>query len=189
MQRGKSFETSGAADADDRQHGRGVMAATPQSAVRLTLLMCAAESLSMTGFACFTTLLPVLMKAWGLNNSEAGLISGVFYTGYMLAVPVLTSLTDRVDSRRVYLFACALSAVGAGGFAWFANGLWSALVFQFLIGAGLAGTYMPGLKTLTDHLEGKAQPRAQSLPPRPNAVARRWPFILFRDSPQRFSRR
>ncbi|MBI3053993.1 MAG: MFS transporter [Betaproteobacteria bacterium] len=121
------------------------MAAAPQSAVRLTLLMCAAESLSMTGFACFTTLLPVLMKAWGLNNSEAGLISGVFYTGYMLAVPVLTSLTDRVDSRRVYLFACALSAVGAGGFAWFANGLWSALVFQFLIGAGLAGTYMPGL--------------------------------------------
>ena len=130
------------------------------SAVRLTLLMCVAESLSMTGFACFTTLLPVLMPAWGLNNSEAGLISGVFYTGYMLAVPVLTSLTDRVDSRRVYLFACALSAVGAAGFALFANGLWSALAFQFLIGAGLAGTYMPGLKTLTDHLEGKAQSRA-----------------------------
>ena len=73
---------------------------SPHSAVRLTVLMCVAETLSMTGFACFTTLLPVLMKTWGLNNSEAGLISGVFYTGYMLAVPVLTSLTDRVDSRR-----------------------------------------------------------------------------------------
>jgi MFS family permease len=33
-------------------------------------------------------------------------------------------------------------------------------VFQFLIGAGLAGTYMPGLKTLTDQLEGSAQSRA-----------------------------
>src|SRR4051812_13367387 len=135
-------------------------AAIPQSPVRLTFLMCAAESLSMTGFACYTTLLPVLLKAWGLNNSEAGLISGVFYTGYMLAVPVLTSLTDRVDSRRVYLFACLLSAGGAAGFALFANGLWSASFFQFVIGAGLAGTYMPGLKTLTDHLEGKAQSRA-----------------------------
>ena len=137
------------------------MAATiTQSAVRLTSLMCVAESLSMTGFACYTTLLPVLLKAWGLNNSEAGFISGVFYTGYMLAVPVLSSLTDRVDSRRVYVFACMLSAVGAAGFALFADGLWSASFFQFLIGAGLAGTYMPGLKTLTDHLEGKAQSRA-----------------------------
>lgn len=136
------------------------MAAAPQTAVRLTLLMCVAEALSMTGFACFTTLLPVLMTAWNLNNSEAGLISGVFYTGYMLAVPVLTGLTDRVDSRRVYLFACMLSALGTAGFALLASGLWSALLFQFLIGAGLAGTYMPGLKTLTDHLEGKAQSRA-----------------------------
>ncbi len=135
-------------------------AAMQRSAIRLTALMCVAEALSMTGFACFTTLLPVLMKVWGLNNSEAGLISGVFYTGYMLAVPVLTSLTDRVDSRRVYLFACMLSALGAAGFALLADGLLSALFFQFLIGAGLAGTYMPGLKTLTDHLEGKAQSRA-----------------------------
>ena len=130
------------------------------SAVRLTVLMCAAEALSMTGFACYTTLLPVLTKAWGLNNSEAGLIGGVFYAGYMVAVPVLASLTDRIDSRRVYVFACALSALGAAGFALFAQGLWSALLFQFVIGAGLGGTYMPGLKSLTDHLQGPAQSRA-----------------------------
>ena len=131
-------------------------AGSPQSAVRLTLLMCAAETLSMTGFACFTTLLPVLMKAWGLNNSEAGLISGVFYTGYMLAVPALTSLTDRVDSRRVYLFACALSAVGAGSFAWFDNGLWARSVPD----RRRACRRICPPKTLTDHLEGKAQSRA-----------------------------
>jgi MFS family permease len=34
------------------------------------------------------------------------------------------------------------------------------LLFQFLIGFGLGGTYMPGLKALTDHLEGSAQSRA-----------------------------
>lgn len=128
--------------------------------MRLTALMCVAESFSMTGFACFTTLLPVLMHAWGLSNAEAGLISGTFYTGYMVAVPLLSSLTDRVDSRLIYLFACALSCAGAAGFALLAGGLWSALLFQFLIGAGLAGTYMPGLKTLTDHIEGSAQSRA-----------------------------
>lgn len=131
-----------------------------RSAVRLTLMTCIAESLSMTGFAAYTTLLPVLTREWSISNSEAGAISGIFYAGYMAAVPVLSSLTDRMDSRRVYLAACLLSSAGAAGFALFAGGLWSALFFQFLIGAGLAGTYMPGLKTLTDHLEGKVQSRA-----------------------------
>lgn len=131
-----------------------------QSAVRLTATICLAETLSMTGFAAYTTLLPVLQVQWNLSNSEAGLVSGVYYAGYVAATPVLTSLTDRVDSRRVYLLACLLSFLGAAGFTLFANGLWSALFFQFLIGTGLGGTYMPGLKMLADRLEGAVQSRA-----------------------------
>lgn len=130
------------------------------SAVRLTATMCVAEALSMTGFAAYTTLLPQLQREWELSNSGAGLIGGIYYAGYMAAVPVLTSLTDRIDSRRVYLWACVISSLGAAGFALYAQGLWSALFFQFLIGFGLGGTYMPGLKALTDHLEGSAQSRA-----------------------------
>lgn len=128
--------------------------------VGMTGVMCMAEVFSMTGFACYTTLLPGLMKEWTLSNAEAGLIGGIFYTGYMVAVPVLSSLTDRIDSRRIYVFACALSVLGAACFALFAQGLWSALLCQFVIGAGLGGTYMPGLKSLTDHLQGAAQSRA-----------------------------
>ena len=128
--------------------------------MRLTLTMCMAEAFSMTGFAAYTALLPQIQREWVLSNSSAGLISGVYFAGYMTAVPLLTSLTDRIDSRRVYLWACVISTLGAGGFALFAHGLWSALLFQFLIGFGLGGTYMPGLKTLTDHLEGKVQSRA-----------------------------
>jgi MFS family permease len=122
--------------------------------------MCVAEVLCMTGFATYTTLLPALQKEWGLSNSEAGLISGIYYAGYIAATPVLTSLTDRVDARRVYAFACVLSIVGAAGFMLLAQGLWSALFFQFLIGAGLGGSYMPGLKMLTDPLDGAVQSRA-----------------------------
>lgn len=132
----------------------------PRGAVQLTLVMCVAEALSMTGFAAYTTLLPTLQREWSLSNSEAGLISGVYFAGYVAATPVLTSLTDRIDSRRIYLMACLLSALGAAGFTLFASGLWSALVFQFLIGAGLGGSYMPGLKMLADHLEGAGQSRS-----------------------------
>ena len=134
--------------------------ATRLTPVKLTLLMCIAEALCMTGFATYTTLLPSLQKEWGLSNSEAGLISGIFYAGYVAATPILTSLTDRVDARRVYLLACGLSLAGAAGFTLFASGLWSALFFQFLIGAGLGGSYMPGLKILADQLEGPVQSRA-----------------------------
>src|SRR5687767_1889157 len=120
----------------------------------MTAIMCVAEAFSMAAFAAYTTLLPLFQKEWQLSNSQAGLIGGIAFAGYMTAVPVLTALTDRIDSRRIYLGACCLSAVGAAGFALFAQGLWTALIFQFVIGAGLGGTYMPGLKTLTDHLEG-----------------------------------
>jgi MFS family permease len=134
--------------------------ATRLTPVRLTLLMCGAEIFSMTGFAAYTTLLPVLQREWALSNSEAGLVSGIYYAGYVMATPILTSLTDRVDSRRVYLAACLMSCVGAAGFMLSAGGLAGALFFQFLIGAGLGGSYMPGLKMLADRLEGPVQSRA-----------------------------
>lgn len=136
------------------------MAAATMSARQLTFIMCLAEALSMTGFAAYTTLLPQLQREWGLSNSEAGAISGFIFAGYMLSVPVLTSLTDRMDSRRIYLGACIIGSLGAAFFALYGQGFWSAAFAQFLIGAALGGTYMPGLKTLTDHLEGPAQSRA-----------------------------
>ena len=145
---------------NDRWPVTGTVASSRLTPVQLTLLMCVAETLSMTGFAAYTTLLPALQKEWALSNSEAGLISGIFYAGYVVATPVLTSLTDRIDARRVYALAALVSLTGAAGFMLFAQGLWTALVFQFLIGAGLGGTYMPGLKVLADHLEGAVQSRA-----------------------------
>ena len=114
----------------------------------------------MTGFAAYTTLLPQLQREWGLSNSEAGAISGFLFAGYMVSVPVLTSLTDRMDSRRIYFAACLIGSIGAAVFAMFGQGFWTAAFAQFLIGAALGGTYMPGLKALTDHLEGPAQSRA-----------------------------
>lgn len=114
----------------------------------------------MIPFATAPALLSLLIDTWSLSNSQAGLITGIFFAGYMAAVPVLTSLTDRIDARRIYLFATTLSLIGASGFALWADGFWSALLFQAIAGAGLAGTYMPGLKILSDHIAGKRQSRS-----------------------------
>jgi MFS family permease len=129
---------------------------------RVIAWMCAAHVASMMGFSTYATLLPQLQSDWGLNNSQAGFISGAFFAGYMAAVPVLTSLTDRIDARRIYLGStvvviAALVAMGA-----LAQGVVTASLFQMLAGAGIAGTYMPGLRALTDNVSGPAQSRAVS---------------------------
>ena len=124
------------------------------TAFQLTFVLCLAEVLGMTGFATFPALLPTFFADWGLSNTDAGWINGIYFAGYMIAVPVLTSLTDHVPPRRVYVGSMVLCAVASLGFAFAAEGFWTALLFRALAGAGLAGTYMPGLKLLSDHLEG-----------------------------------
>jgi MFS family permease len=75
-------------------------------------------------------------------------------------VPLLSSLTDRVDPKQVYLGSVALTALAFAGCAWVATGFWSARAFRALMGAGWAGSYMPGLKALSDVAEGPQQSRA-----------------------------
>jgi len=126
----------------------------------LVAAVCLAEIAGMAGFAIFPGLLPTFIAEWGLTNTEAGAINGVFYFGYVLAVPVLVSLTDRMDPRKIYLFCMALSGLSSLGFAMIADGFWTASILRLAAGIGLAGTYMPGLKALSDRLEGHAQSRA-----------------------------
>lgn len=126
---------------------------------RLVLLLCVAGIFSMTGFSTFPALLPQLQAAWGLSGKEAGAIGGAYFAGYMLSVPFLSGLTDRMDARKVYVGSCLLGCAGQLGFALFASDTISACLWQALGGAGMAGTYMPGLKALTDRVGGPRLPR------------------------------
>jgi MFS family permease len=130
-----------------------------RSSLSLVGIVCLAEILSMTPFSMFLALQPQLQHAWTLSNTESGWISSAYFTGYMLAVPVLGSLTDRIDARSVWLAACALAGAGSLGFAALARDPWSAVGFQLVAGAGLAGTYMPGLKVITDRVTAIPHPR------------------------------
>ncbi len=78
----------------------------------------------------------------------------------MLAVPVLVTLTDRVDPKRVYLFGVGCTILGHLLFGWLADGFWSALLLRALTGIGWAGTYMTGLKLLADRVDPRLMSRA-----------------------------
>ena len=145
--------------AAQRREGEGAVAPPLRSPGALVALLCVTSVLGMLGFSSFSALLPEFQRDWSLSNTEAGWISGIFYAGYVAAVPLLVGSTDRVDPRRIYLLSFLIAAAAALGYALFAEGFWSALGFRALAGVGLAGGYMPGLKLLTDRVGGPKQSR------------------------------
>jgi MFS family permease len=118
----------------------------------LVALLSVTSILSMLGASSFSALLPEFQSLWHLNNTEAGWISGIFFAGYVLGVPLLVGITDRIDARPVYLISLVMTAVASLGYAFIADGFASAFWFRALAGLALAGTYMPGLKLMTDRL-------------------------------------
>ena len=127
---------------------------------RLVFVMSLAMVFGLLGLAVLPALLPVFFAAWQLSESQAGWLNGIFFAGYVAGVPVLITITDRIDARRVFLASSALGFAALMAFALFAEGFWSALAFRALAGLGFAGAYMPGLKTLTDRLDRQDTSRA-----------------------------
>ncbi len=119
--------------------------------------------LAQIGAFAVPALLPIFIDEWALSNTDAGWIIGAFYAAYTVSVPILVSLTDRIDPKRIYLGSAAFTALAGIGYAALADGLWSAMLFRALAGIGWAGTYMPGLKALSDFVEGPRQSRAVAL--------------------------
>ena len=125
----------------------------------LALVSCAGI-LALISFALWPVFLTKLGQEWGLTNTDIGWISGAYFFGYLIATPVLVGLTDRVDAQLVFFGGCAFSSVGCLSFATIAVNFWSAAMAWMLVGAGLAGTYMPGLQILNARLDDSARVRA-----------------------------
>ena len=129
-------------------------------ALRLVGLLFIAQICCLSGFAAFASTLVKLASLWHLDSTRAGWISSAYFLGYTIGVPLLVALTDRVDPRVIYLAGCATGAIAGSGLALFANGFWSAFLFQALAGLAVGGTYMPGLRVLTGRLTGRIRIRA-----------------------------
>jgi len=132
-------------------------------AVKILVSLLLAHIFSMLGFSSYAATLIHLQGLWQLSNTQAGLIASGFFAGYMVSVSMWSAMTDRRDARQIYALGCLVSSAACLGFGLFAQGFASALAFQLLLGAGVAATYMPGLRILAERLLGEAnQSRAVS---------------------------
>ena len=116
--------------------------------IKVTTPMLIAQIGALLGFACYGVFLTTLQQEWQLLHVESGLIASAFFLGYMLFVPFATVLTDRIDARQIFILGGFLAIIGLLGMGFIAQGFFSASFFMAIQGAGLAGTYMPGLKIL-----------------------------------------
>ncbi len=130
------------------------------SSRNLIFMLAALEVLAILPIASFPALMPDFIAAWGLSNTEAGWIAGVYYLGYMLVVTHAVMLTDRVDARLVFAGGALVTGLSTVAFALWADGFWSGFFLRAIGGVGQAAIYMPGLRALTDRLQGGEQSRA-----------------------------
>ena len=121
--------------------------------------MCLAQILGMVGYNLWPAMIPDFIERWNLTSGTAGWIGGIYYFGYLVAIWPLSNLTDRIDPKKIYMFSMMLTIIAPLGFALTAGGFWSAALWRCVQGIGLAGTYMPGLKLLTDIVPKSAQSR------------------------------
>lgn len=126
-------------------------------------LLCLAEVGTMLVLLNYSAVLPVIQAEWGLSNTQAGLIYSAYQIGYILLVVVLSTLTDYMDAKKIYVYSALWAGVAGIIFALFANGFYSALILRCLTGFGLAGTYMPGLKMVTAKFSEAERGRAVGL--------------------------
>jgi len=119
-----------------------------------------AAIIAMVSFAIWPVFLTRLGGEWGLSNTQVGWVGGAYFFGYITATPVLVGLTDIMDARRIFVGGALTAAAGAALFALTAEGFWSAALAWGFVGAGLAGTYMPGLQILNARLSEDQRIRA-----------------------------
>ncbi len=112
-------------------------------------MLCLAEIGTMLVLLNYSAVLPIIKAEWGLSNTQAGLIYSAYQVGYIILVVVLSTLTDYVDAKKVYVISALWAGVAGIAFAIFADSFYSGLILRCLTGFGLAGTYMPGLKMVS----------------------------------------
>src|SRR5512147_1204143 len=127
---------------------------------RWLLTLCLAQCFIMLVFINYSAILPLLVQEWGMNNTMAGSIFSVYQFGYIASGVILSALTDRINTKLIFIISVLWSGTANLLFALFANDYLSAMVLRALTGIGMGGTYMPGLKLVAEkfppHERGRA---------------------------------
>ncbi|MSN25826.1 MAG: MFS transporter [Geobacter sp.] len=120
---------------------------------RWLFLLCCCQLFIMLVFINYSAILPILRQEWGMNNTQAGMIFSVYQLGYIVSGVLLSTLTDRINTKHIFITAAFCSAGGNLLFALYATDFTSGMLFRAITGIGMGGTYMPGLKLVAERFD------------------------------------
>ncbi|MDR3581122.1 MAG: MFS transporter [Oryzomonas sp.] len=134
--------------------------AQEQKNTRWLLLVCLCQLFIMLVFINYSAVLPILRQEWGMSNTRAGMIFSVYQLGNIASGVILSTLTDRMNTKVIFIGAALWSATANLLFALYAHDFTSALILRALTGIGMGGTYMPGLKLVAERFAPAKRGRA-----------------------------
>jgi len=127
---------------------------------RWLLTLCLAQCFIMLVFINYSAILPLLVQEWGMNNTMAGSIFSVYQFGYIASGMILSALTDRLNTKHIFIASVLWSGTANLLFALYAHDYMSAMVLRAITGIGMGGTYMPGLKLVAERFAPHERGRA-----------------------------
>lgn len=127
---------------------------------RWLLTLCLVQLFIMMVFMNYSAVLPQLKEQWQMNNTMAGSILSVYQLGYIASGVLLSALTDRLNTRNIFIASALWSGTANLLFAFFAHDYTSALILRALTGIGMGGTYMPGIKLVAERFATNERGRA-----------------------------
>lgn len=131
-----------------------------RSNTRWLLLLCCSQLFIMLVFINYSAILPLVRHEWQMNNTQAGMIFSVYQLGYIASGVLLSALTDRFNTKHIFITAAFTSAAGNLLFALYAHDFSSGMLLRGLTGIGMGGTYMPGLKLVAERFDPSTRGRA-----------------------------
>lgn len=124
------------------------------------LTLCCSQIFIMLVFINYSAILPILKAEWGMNNTQAGVIFSVYQLGYIASGVLLSTLSDRLNIRWIFITAALWSGIANLLFGLYAHDYLSGLLLRGLTGIGMGGTYMPGLKLVAERFASHQRGRA-----------------------------
>jgi len=98
----------------------------------------------------YGSVLPLLMKEWGLTPTQAGSLGSVALIGMMIGALIFGPLADKIGRKNVILFCLALFSLFTGLIG-FSNSSFQFGIYRFIAGLGLGGVMPNAIALMTEY--------------------------------------
>ena len=116
----------------------------------MLICCCVIITFDMFDLVIYSSVIPILMKDWGMTTVEAGVIGSYGFFGMMIGAIIFGTLADKFGRKNILILSVILFSVFTFLCA-FAPGLTTFSLFRFVAGVGIGGVLPNVIALMTDY--------------------------------------